>query len=184
VNGQQIHPATLETDRLTLRELSQSDASNIFDYTSNPEVTKFTFWNAHKSIEETVRYIVAFDKPRTVAWAMHHREEDKVIGIVFLHTINPHKQTAEMAYNVSHRYWGQGYATEASKRVLAHCFTNTNLTLIEGTCTTDHHASARVLEKAGLTFHEVKVKTRRKNGVAYDLKYFTITRFRWMEERL
>ena len=103
-----------------------------------------------------------------------------MIGIVFLHSINPHKQTAEMAYNVSHKHWGLEYATEASKRVLAHCFENTNLQLIEGTCMTDHHASARVLEKAGLTFREIKVKSRRKNGVAYDLKYFTITKDRWM----
>ena len=46
---------------------------------------------------------------------------------------------------------------------------------------TDHDASARVLEKAGLTFQTIKAKTRRKNGVAYDLKYFTLTRSRWLK---
>jgi RimJ/RimL family protein N-acetyltransferase len=88
-----------------------------------------------------------------------------------------------LAYNVSHEYWGQGYATEAAKRVLAHCFENTDLRLIEGTCMTDHHASVCILEKAGLTFREIKVQTRRKNGIAYDLKYLTITRGRWMKEQ-
>jgi ribosomal-protein-alanine N-acetyltransferase len=181
VTSQRLHPTTLESDRLTLRELSSSDAEDIFSYASNPEVTRYVFWNPHVNIEDTRRYILAFAKPRTVAWAMQHNDTDRVIGIVFLHSVNPHKRTAEIAYNVSHKVWGEGYATEAAQRVLEHCFTETNLDTIEGTCMTDHDASARVLEKAGLTFQTIKAKTRRKNGVAYDLKYFTLTRSRCLE---
>jgi hypothetical protein len=48
---------------------------------------------------------------------------------------------------------------------------------------TDHDVSARVLEKAGLTFQTIKAKTRRKNGVAYDLNYFTLTQTCWLETR-
>ena len=180
VTGQRIHPTTIKTERLALRAFSPSDASDIFDYSSNSNVTKDVFMYTHKSVEDTLRYVFAFNSPRTVSWAMQQREEEKVKRIVFLHSINSHKQTTELAYNVSHKYWGEGYATEAAKRVLSHCLKEIDMRLIEGTCLTDYHSSVRLLEKAGMTFQATKVKARQKNGLAYDLKYFTITRSRWL----
>ena len=41
----------LETERLRLRALRNEDTQAVFDgWASDPEVTKYLTWNAHKSI--------------------------------------------------------------------------------------------------------------------------------------
>lgn len=153
---------------------------DIYAYTSDPEVTRYVFFDTHDSPEDTAAYIASFGRPNKTGWAMQHRDSGRVIGIVFLHSIDERVRAAEIAYSVSPDRWRQGYATEATSAVLDHCFANTSLETIEGACMIDHHASARVLEKAGLTFLGVREKSRSKNGVAHDLRHFAIDRQSWL----
>jgi [ribosomal protein S5]-alanine N-acetyltransferase len=175
-----IQAAPIETERLRLRKLCTTDAGDIFDYASDPEVTRYVFFNTHAMPEQTIAYIASFGRPSKTAWAMVHRAEDRVIGIVFLHSIKDDCATAELAYNVARDLWGKGFATEAARAILSHCFTCTDLQTIEGACMIDHAASARVLEKAGLQFREIREKSRSKNGVAYDLRHYAIGRQEWL----
>ncbi len=47
-------PQTLETKRLSLRQPVAQDAALIFkQYARDPEVTQYTGWQPHQSIEET-----------------------------------------------------------------------------------------------------------------------------------
>ena len=43
----------IQTDRLLIREFTQNDIDDIFEYASIPEVTKFLPWETHKSIVDT-----------------------------------------------------------------------------------------------------------------------------------
>lgn len=48
----------LETERLILRPLSLADADVIFtNWTSDPEVAKYTIWNVHQSVEDTKNWL-------------------------------------------------------------------------------------------------------------------------------
>ena len=175
-------PCTMiETERLTLRDLTPDDAADIFEYTSDPEVTRYVFFNTHETLENTIDYIDSFSRPDRAAWAMHHRDMDRVIGIVFLHSIDESAASGELAYNVARDQWGSGYATEAARAVVSHCFSGTGLETVEGACMVAHPASARVLEKAGLQFREIREKSRSKNGVAYDLKHYSVCRAEWLD---
>ena len=49
---------SIETRRLFLRALKMSDTDDIFEYASDPEVSKHTFWDTHESIEDTQRFIL------------------------------------------------------------------------------------------------------------------------------
>ena len=176
MSDRDILPVTLETERLRLRRLQSSDAEDIFEYASNPEATRYVFWNTHTDLEQTRRYIDSFDRPRSVAWALEQKSSGRVIGICFLHSIDPHRRKAELAFNISHHQRNKGYATEAARRVVQHCFDETPLVLVEGTCMLDNAPSARVLEKTGLVFRHIQPRSRRKNGVLYDLRYYSISR--------
>jgi RimJ/RimL family protein N-acetyltransferase len=48
--------------------------------------------------------------------------------------------------------WSQGYATEATRRLVRFGFDEFDLQRIEATCHPDNRASARVLEKAGFQY--------------------------------
>ena len=43
----------LETKRLFLRSSELSDAEDTFEFISDPEVTKYTFWRVHHSIADS-----------------------------------------------------------------------------------------------------------------------------------
>ena len=62
-----------ETDRLILRKLSINDDNDMFQYTSNPDVSKYTTWHEHKSLEDTRDFLkriiktkAAFSKIATI----------------------------------------------------------------------------------------------------------------------
>ena len=138
MDEQRIHPETIETGRFVLRELSLEDAAEIYSYTSDPEVTRYVFFDAHKDVNQTVAYIASFNHPNKVGWSMVQRHTKRVVGIVFLHSIDEVVDSAELAYNVTRDLWGRGYATEASRDVIDHYFSETTLSRIDGVCMIEH----------------------------------------------
>jgi RimJ/RimL family protein N-acetyltransferase len=46
----------IETRRLRLRTLEMSDAEDIFEYASDPEVTKYTLWESQSRIARRSSY--------------------------------------------------------------------------------------------------------------------------------
>lgn len=59
---------------------------------------------------------------------------------------------AEIGYILSDSFWGEGYATEASKVLVGWAEAQTSLERIVAVCHPDNLASRRVLEKVGLQF--------------------------------
>ena len=47
----------IHTDRLLLRAITMKDATDIFAYASDPEVTKYVRFVTHKSIKDTHAFI-------------------------------------------------------------------------------------------------------------------------------
>lgn len=66
----------------------------------------------------------------------------------------PHGEI-EIGYYLKHSAWGQGYATEASGRLLQFAFEETPLGEVVATFDEDNLASKHVLEKAGFTNHGI-----------------------------
>src|SRR5258707_12876567 len=59
-------PPTLETARLLLRALSVEDVDSVFAYASNPVVTRFTLWDAHKDRSDTLEFVRDYSLMRYV----------------------------------------------------------------------------------------------------------------------
>lgn len=51
------NPPILETDRLILRKIKLSDAQDLFEYASDPEVARYVTWDYHKSIKDSINYL-------------------------------------------------------------------------------------------------------------------------------
>ena len=52
-----VFDTEIKTNRLLLRRLSLSDVNDMFEYTSNPVVTKHLHWQPHKDISVTKKFI-------------------------------------------------------------------------------------------------------------------------------
>ena len=149
---------TLETERLILRPPRLADAETIFNaYAQDPEVTRYLMWTPHESVEETKRFVkdrcleLPEDGSRLI-WAITERDNDKLCGMIEL---RPRGHKADVGYVLARSFWGRNYMTEALRAVLELAFTLPGMYRVWALCDVDNVGSARVMEKAGLTFEGV-----------------------------
>ncbi len=109
----------LETKRLILRDIQESDAQLIVKWRSNPDVYKY-FCSPHPiTIEEhnkwySNRYI--YDVKRFDFMALL-KETLTPIGVFGIKMIETKNQSAEISYILSPQMQGNGYASEAVERL-------------------------------------------------------------------
>jgi len=171
---------TIETERLLLRKISLNDASDMFEYASNPEVSEYTMWSTHTSIEDTKYFLKSitkmYKKRELVDWGIVHKVEKKFIGTCgFVEWSMTHSR-AEMGYAISRKYWNQGYMSEAVNAMMEFGFREMLLNRIQGKCQVDNIGSARVMEKVGMQLEGILRQQLFVKGEYWDLKIYSILR--------
>jgi ribosomal-protein-alanine N-acetyltransferase len=76
---------------------------------------------------------------------------------------------ASIGYKIDHRYWSQGYATEACDMILDIVFREYGLHRIEAEIAPGNGASLRVAEKLGFTYEGLEYESAEINGKWQDL---------------
>ena len=157
----------IETERLILRQIQNSDAQDLYEYSKQKIVGENAGWSFHQSIAESKAIIRLFNDKRHFGqlgvYAIVLKENNKMIGTIELHTyVKGHK--AELGYALNPAYWGNGFVVEASKYLIAYGFDVLRLKRIECYTFVENIRSKRVCEKLGLTFEG----TRKKAYQLYD----------------
>ncbi|MGA9225561.1 MAG: GNAT family protein [Mesobacillus sp.] len=169
---------TLETERLILRKITMDDTADIHKYASNPDVSKYVFWETHRSLSDTndyIRFIVDLYKNGKLSpWGIEYKEDGRLIGTVDFVNWQPNHKSAEIGYALSKDYWGKGIATEAAKELINFGFYNMDLVRIQAKCLVENAGSERVMEKAGMTFEGILRKFIFIKGAHYDVKMYSI----------
>ena len=166
----------IKTERTLLRMLEMADAEDIFEWVSDPQVTAYLFWRAHQSIEASRDFNAWVTAADFACWGVVLTENGQVIGNCFLHNVNFEHKRAEIAFNIARKYWGRGYATETAQAIIQFGFEGWHLNRIEGTCMVENRASARVMEKVGLSLEGVLRKYVYIRGRFHDMKLYSILR--------
>ncbi|MBI1800009.1 MAG: GNAT family N-acetyltransferase [Chloroflexi bacterium] len=146
----------ITTDRLLLREYVEDDWRAMQAYQSDPRYLRYYAWThrPEADVREFVgRFIAAqAEQPRRrFALAVVLKAENRLIGNCNLRKDHAADQVAEIGYELNPDYWGCGYATEAVRALLAFGFDELKLHRIAAWCIAENVASARVLEKLGMT---------------------------------
>ncbi|HYY93577.1 MAG TPA: GNAT family N-acetyltransferase [Pyrinomonadaceae bacterium] len=150
-------PPIIETARLVLRPPRLNDAEAIFNsYATDEEVTRYLVWRPHTSIAETEEFlsrVVAFlEDGSRLTWALTLHGDDTPRGMIEL---RPHGHKADVGYVLARPFWGRGYMTEALCAVLDYAFRNHDTYRVWAVCDAENVASARVMEKAGMSFEGI-----------------------------
>jgi ribosomal-protein-alanine N-acetyltransferase len=177
---------TLETERLILRKLRLEDAKDLFEYASDPEITKYVTWEPHKSIEDSINLIKftheRYEKREGIIWGIVYKENNKVIGTCDISPVTKHFR-AEIAYALSRDYWGKGLMTEAVKEVIRFGFEKMNLNRIQAMCIPENIDSYRVMEKVGMKYEGVIREYIYIKGKFQDLKLYSIVRREYFDQK-
>ena len=148
----------IETDRLIIREFNDKDVEAIYDFSSNPEVNKYTGDKLIESLGE-VKHIInniwlkEYKKYGYGRWAIIYKPDNKVIGFAGLKYLPEFNET-DLGFRFLPEYWNKGIATEASKEIIKYGFENFDLNRIIGIAMPENIGSCKVLEKSGLNFYK------------------------------
>lgn len=141
---------TIKTKRCVLRKITLDDAQDMYRYCSNPEVTQYTKFNTHKSIEDTQNAIEQIFIPEKLTkWGITLKESDKVIGTIDYLSLDDHSAT--LAYALSQDYWGQGIVPEAAKELVKIAFEELSLKVVYASHHIKNEKSGNVMKKIGMT---------------------------------
>jgi ribosomal-protein-alanine N-acetyltransferase len=171
----------LETERLLLRKMRLDDAEAMFAYASDPEVTRYVPWDTHRSMEDSESFLgfatEGYERGDFGGWGVVLKYDAVFIGTSGIYVgYAPEHARAELGYVLSREYWGKGLMPEAVRAVIRFSFGRMGLNRVEARCIAENTASARVMEKAGMTYEGTLREREFIKGAYRDMKLYSILR--------
>lgn len=153
----------IETERLLLREIRETDVDGIFELDSNPEVHKYLGGRPIKTKDEALRIIQFIQKQYKEhgigRFACIEKSSGDFIGWSGLkfntgekEELNGHRNFIDIGYRFIPRYWRKGYGYESAVACLDFGFNEMNYKKIYGCALKDNIGSNKILSKIGLKF--------------------------------
>lgn len=170
----------LETDRLVLRRTVKSDIDEFFFIQLNPNIRRYLGTNRlGDDLEKNRKYFneEKYNELNYYRWTIVRKEDNKILGCIYLNIHDEKARTAGIDYWIREDAWGNGYTTEASRKILNFAFDTLNINRIESCGGKDNPGTYKVMEKIGL-----KYEGERKEGIFYyyggieDLVLYGITK--------
>ncbi|HIZ56431.1 MAG TPA: GNAT family N-acetyltransferase [Firmicutes bacterium] len=156
----------LETDRLVLREMEQSDFCDLAEILQNPKVM---YAYEHDFTDNDVQVWLDRQKKRYKQygfglWAVILKSTKEMIGQAGL-TMQPYKgtQVLEIGYLLKENFWHYGYAREAAAGCKKYAFEILNRDKVYSIIKVDNVASIKVAEAIGMS-QEDEFITQYYNG--------------------
>jgi len=154
---------TLRSERIILRKIKISDAQDMFEYSSDPRVSKYLLWKPHPNIEYTKDHISYLTKEYRIGkfydWAIVLKDgsnKNKMIGTCGFTSFDLNNNCAEVGYVLNPKFWGYEIADEALREIIRYGFEELLLHRIEAKYIIGNTGSRRVMEKCGMHFEGVR----------------------------
>jgi ribosomal-protein-alanine N-acetyltransferase len=163
----------IATTRLRLRPFSLGDVDNLHMLWNEPGVRKY-LWDdqpvPREQVESIIEHSIAlFTDHGFGLWAVLSHTADELMGFCgFWHFHEPPK--LELVFGIEPTRWNQGFASEILTAMLRYGFEKLSFQRIEASTDYANQASARVMERAGMTLW----KRETTNGL--DTIYYAISR--------
>lgn len=174
---------TLETTRLTLRPLRESDIPALFAMYSDPTVMQY--WSTPPWQDEgQARKMLDHDREempagQSLRLGLERKDNGALIGTCCLFSFMEQCRRAEIGYSLTHAAWGQGYMHEALSALIAHAFTELDLRRIEADIDPRNGNSARSLERLGFAKEGHMRERWIVDGVVSDSGLYGLLRTDW-----
>ena len=172
---------TITTDRLILRRFEYSDDDSMLRNWIADERIQSMYSEPVYSTKEEVKelldkYIGSYERPDYYRWAVIEKASGECIGQIAYFLVDSKNHFAEIEYCIGAEFQCRGYATEATKAVIAFGFDRINLHKVQICTKTINKPSRRVIEKCGFTYEGTLRDYFFMNGEYVGRHYFSILR--------
>lgn len=187
-----LSPPTFYTTRLHLRTLQPDDKAFLVELDCSADVMKFIHSGPLRP-EEAVKYAEAEIELSQYRWHLGRwivelRESGTRLGWVELSKFRGvfdleeewHGDDINLGFEFGKAYWGQGYASESARAVLAHAFGTLKLRRVVAYAHKDNDRSTRLLERLGFRQYGL---TRREDMEGAECRLFALSATEWGQEQ-
>ena len=154
----------LETARLILRQFTPEDAQGVFDgWTGDVACASRCTWKVHPNVhytKEILSHWIDEYQDNAYNWVVELKDTYQLIGNISTVDIKRKHANCELGYCFGSRFWGQGYATEALRRIIDFLLKDCGFHLVEARHVASNPASGRVMQKAGMHLEAVLSERR------------------------
>ena len=170
-----------ETDRLIIRQWLQKDKYDLYEYASDPNVTKYLSFPTYTSMQDAVDRINKLRKQYKQSridtdYCIQLKNNTKVIGSIGLHNYTTTNDgEIEIGYVLNSKYQGNGYMTEALKGMIEYIHKNHIAKRISANHNVENVRSGNVMKRAGMTKEGVLRRAGKSNHYSrFDVAVYSI----------
>ena len=175
--------------RVVLERFCVEDALLMYkNWASDPEVTRYMTWFAHKDVQETESVISLWEsdysKLNFYQWAIVLRKIDEPIGSIGVVEHDEENQSCEIGYCIGKYFWHQGYTSEALEAVIKFLFDQVGYLKITARHDIRNPHSGDVMKKCGMRYIETRMNIGiTKEGEPLNCAYYEIDKDTYMATR-
>lgn len=178
----------IETERLRLRWIEESDLEQLYSIFSDPQVMRYWSTPPLQSLDQArdlLEEIQASNRAGTILkWGVALKPDDKLIGTVTLFHLDRSNGRGEIGYAQARAYWGNGYINEALHALLKHCFEKLDLRRLEADVDPRNEPSIKTLERLGFQREGFLRERWHVDGEIQDALFYGLLRRDWMRADL
>ena len=167
----------IETERLILRDFCIDDFDDYYRLKTDEETMYYmqdikcdSIEDAREELNDVLEDMNSKER-KFYFLHMELKESHEQVGSIGYTVVDntPVGKIVHMGYFTYPRFWGNGYTTEALKKVIEYAFTENNVYRITTGCLAENIGSERVMQKCGMIkeaehvdyeWHDGKMKTR------------------------
>lgn len=140
----------IKTDRLLLRQFTESDLENVFKGLSHPDIIKY-YGVSFKTLEETqeqMNFFADLEKNETgIWWAICSLDNKTFYGAGGLNSLSKEHKKAEIGFWLLTDFWGRGIMAETIPLICKYGFDRLGLHRVEGFVETGNINCKKAMEK-------------------------------------
>jgi len=164
----------IQTERLLLTRLQNSDWKMISFLRSDKDVNEFVKRPSAETKEEAIEFIqkinTGIDNRNLYYWKITERNKNEMIGSICLWNFSKDLKTAEIGYDLNPNYQGKGIMNESLKDVMEFGFRKLNLDFIEAYTHKLNTSSTKLLERNGFNLVKDKKDEHNADNIIYEAK--------------
>lgn len=178
----------LETKRLYLRWMTESDAPALFQIYADEDVTRFMdidpFTEEKEAIDEITFMNGLSARQQGCRYGVFEKHTGCLIGTCGFHAWSKQSGKAEIGYDLAKLHWGKGIMPEALGVLLDFGFDRMELYRVEALVLPSASQSMSVLQKLGFTREGLLRGNGYWQGQHWDEFIFSLLRHEWSRETI
>lgn len=152
----------IDTPNLILRKITNDDAKDLYENIyNNFDWYKYYYPLEFKDCLECSniisKYKELYSKGNHFRWGIYLKDEDKMIGIVQIHTKDELNSKCKLGYIISYNYNNKGYMKEALSKVIDFTFNKLSYHKIEAEIVSINKNSIELAKKIGMKYECTKI---------------------------